>query len=123
MADGKSGGKRNSGAKETFRQAIPSIGLSLERGTENVPSDDRFHVILDGEELLSSHSQMKALAEYRRIRDAIGGTQSNNVDVREALRKKLAESEADRFLAQSSREKRARALFKGGRGGRGGVGG
>jgi hypothetical protein len=44
------------------------------------------------------------------------------VDVRKILEREVAEQEARRFLAESSRAKRAKALRKGGRGGSEGVG-
>jgi hypothetical protein len=30
-----------------FKQEVPSIGLSIERATDSVPSDGRFHVVVE----------------------------------------------------------------------------
>ena len=111
--------REDSGA---FRQSIPSLGLSVEKGTENVPDDGCFYVLLQGRELLRTPSRLEAMTEYRRIRDA-RTIPSGQVDVRDALMRQMAQSEAVAFLAQSSREKHARATKKGGKGGSGGVGG
>lgn len=108
---------------QPYRQAVPTYGLSVERGTAAVPPDGCFHVLLRGEELLTTKSEREALAKYRQLRDEFAPAPDLGVDVPGALRRHLAQAEADRFLAQSSREKRARATRKGGKGGSGGVAG
>ena len=105
-----------------YRQAVPALGLSLERGTEDVPDDGRSHVVMHGAVVYTSVSEKDALQEYRRLRDHLLPPTSRSVDVRKILEKEVAEQEARRFLADSSRSKRAKALRKGGKGGSGGVG-
>jgi len=109
-----------------YKQSAPNVGLSVERGTESVPDDGLYHVLLDGKVILASKSEREALAVYRRVRDSLLRDQpraSDGTKVTEALRRAAAEREADAFLAQSTREKRARATRRGGPGGSGGVGG
>jgi len=115
------GGGKGPAPDQVFRQAVPSLNLSIEKGTETVADDGCYHVILEGEELLTTHSQQKAIVEYRRIRDALLAP-PKQADIRVALMRQVAQSEAAAFLAESSREKRARATRKGGKGGSGGVG-
>ena len=105
------------------RQGVPALGLSVERGTGEVPDDGCFHVTLNGAVIFSSVSEKNALREYRGIRDRLlPPTTGDSFNVREALGREAAEMEARRFLADSSRSKRAKALRKGGKGGSGGVG-
>jgi hypothetical protein len=104
------------------RQAVPVLGLSLERGTEDVPDDGCFHVLLNGTVIFTSASEKNALREYRGIRNRLLPPASGSFNVREALGREAAEMEVRRFLADSSRAKRAKALKKGGKGGSGGVG-
>ena len=109
-----------------YRQSAPAIGLAIERATESVPDDGGYYVLLRGEIVFVSHSQREALAEYRRLRDSLSPAAQatmNRDAVASALRKAAAEQEVTAFLAQSAREKRARATRKGGPGGSGGVSG
>jgi hypothetical protein len=94
----------------------------LEYGTESVPDDDCFHVVMAGAVVFTAASEKDALREYRRLRDHLLPPKSKTVDVRKILQREVAEQEAHRFLAESSRAKRAKALRKGGKGGSGGVG-
>jgi len=108
-----------------FRQAVPRIGLSMERGTEAVPEDGQYHVLLDGHRMFTSPSEKDALVEYRRLKDLLLGADppkgGGRADIREALMREMAERQATAFLAESARQKRVKALRKGGPGGSGGV--
>jgi hypothetical protein len=99
------------------------LHLSLERGTEDVPDDGRFHVVRDGAVVYTSESQRDALRQYRDLRDRLLPPTERGVDVKKIIEREVAEQEANRFLADSRRAKRARALKKGGKGGSGGVAG
>ncbi len=94
----------------------------MEYGTESVPDDGCFHVVMAGAVVFTAASEKDALREYRRLRDHLLPPMSKSVDVRKILEREVAEQEARRFLAESSRAKRAKALRKGGKGGSGGVG-
>ena len=52
---------------ELYRQAIPAIGLSLERATDRVPKDGFFYVLLDGEIKGRFRTKSKALSLYRAL--------------------------------------------------------
>lgn len=56
-------------ASRLFKQAIPSIGLSVEQATEAAPDDGNYHVIVNGEVVFSSSSKTGALQRYRALRD------------------------------------------------------
>ena len=52
---------------QLYRQAIPAIGLSLERATDRVPKDGFFYVLLDGEIKGRFRTKSKALSLYRAL--------------------------------------------------------
>ena len=49
---------------ELYRQAIPAVGLSLERATDRVPKDGFFYVLLDGDIKGRFRTKSKALSLY-----------------------------------------------------------
>jgi|SRR5579883_322686 hypothetical protein len=51
---------------ERYRQGIPAIDLYIERGTERVPADGRYHVTLQGAVVGSFRSLKGAQSCYRR---------------------------------------------------------
>jgi len=57
-------------SSRAFRQSFPAANLSLERATENVPDDGRFHLIVDGVIVKSCRSRKAAQAEYQALRKA-----------------------------------------------------
>jgi hypothetical protein len=108
-----------------FRQAVPDVGLGIEQGTEHVPKDGAFYVLLNGQIVFSSKTKNRALAEYRRLRDELlidgPGRQMSAEEVHAALARERGSMEVAGMLAASSRRKRDKAMAKGGRGGRGGT--
>ena len=108
-----------SGKKESFKQYIPDIGLSIEKNTENVPQDNKYYLIHKGK-IIESFKTLK-LAEVRfkeKVKEI--GYKPKPVD-------KSAKSAAelnietyldskDIFWAEGPRRGKS-----GGRGGRGGV--
>lgn len=109
-----------------FKQGIEALGLSIEEGTANVPSDGRYHIVVHGD-IVSSHTKPQAALErYRSIRDelieASGHSTDFSMPTARALRKKqVAEYDAYRARVESSSSKMASTNKKGGRG-KGGVG-
>ena len=57
---------------ELYRQAIPAIGLSLERATDRVPKDGFFYVLLDGEIKGRFRTKSKALSLYMALLEQSG---------------------------------------------------
>jgi hypothetical protein len=55
-----------------YRQGIPAIDLFIERGTERVPADGRYHVVQAGEVVGSYRGLKAAQRRYRQQLDAIG---------------------------------------------------
>jgi len=106
-------------SRAAFRQAIPSLGLSVEFGTASAPSDGRYHVIHDGAVIFSSESQKAAMDAYRSRRDQLLGLerQPPPIDVGALLRREMADFETRQVLKETARQKKARATRKGGKGG------
>jgi hypothetical protein len=48
------------------------LGLSLEQGTENVPDDNKYYLLLHGETVRSFSSQKKAMEGFNRLREELG---------------------------------------------------
>ena len=105
-----------------LKQSVPGLHLSIEEGTQSVPQDGQYHVVLYGVIVLSSTSKSRALSEYRRIRDELLADRPSPEDLghdgREVLRREMASREADSFLAQSYSARRAKGMRKGGKAGR-----
>ena len=57
---------------ELYRQAIPAIGLSLERATDRVPEDGFFYVLLKGEIKGRFRTKSKALSLYKSLLEQSG---------------------------------------------------
>lgn len=58
----------------SYKQSIPSIGLSLERHTKSVPSDGFYYVLLGGEIKGRFRNKNAALELYREMLRATGYT-------------------------------------------------
>lgn len=56
-----------------MKQYVPTLGISLERGTESVPNDGRYHVTKNGELVGSFRSHAKALLRYKEAVAEAGG--------------------------------------------------
>lgn len=108
-----------------FRQEIPRVGLSIQRGTSAVPDDGFYYVLHSGEVVYRSRSQVRALAEYRRLRDELllsDPVQAPTIDTAEALRRERMRFDLEALRAEAGQSKRRKAVRKGGKGGSGGVG-
>jgi hypothetical protein len=59
---------------ESYRQSISAIGLSLERGTADVPKDGHFYVLLNGVVKGRFRTMRQALALYKSLLKESGYT-------------------------------------------------
>jgi len=103
---------------EPFKQGVPAFRISVEKGTDAVPADGRFHVLIEGQVVLSHSSKARALSEYRRIRDQLIGKRPPDPkkrDVAEALRKEIADA-GFRALRAGSAKPRGKLRIGGRRG-------
>jgi hypothetical protein len=93
-----------------YVRAEPKYGLSVEKGTGRVPQDGQYHLLADGEIVLSTSVEALALAELeeaKAVRQAKG---------REMLKREMAAFDARAFQAEGHAEKQRRDQKKGGRG-------
>lgn len=112
--------------RNVYRQAFPALGLSIEQGTENVPDDGRYHLLVHGETMNHFPNEAAALRGYeearRRLIKETGWVPSSPAPKRDEILARLrAEMDLRAVQADASRSKKAKATKKGGKGGSGGV--
>jgi hypothetical protein len=77
---------------DPYRQVLPDFGLAIERFTENVPADGRWHLLKDGEEVGSFRSLKAAQTAWREALHRSGWKpESPSVDADEVRRREQAE--------------------------------
>lgn len=87
--------------------------LFVEEGTDRVPNDGQFHLLLEGRVIESHPTSKRALASLQRVRFALMSGGTATVDPRaRAMQDEISQS----FLSESSREKHAKVTRKGGKG-------
>jgi hypothetical protein len=93
-------------ASMRFKQEMPRLGLSVERGTSSVPNDNRYHVVVNGDIAYSRSSQTAALRYYgrerKRLRAVHGRPEQPEVDA----------TDRDRMIQQQRLEYDLRAMNK-----------
>lgn len=94
----------------------PKYGVAIKRGTPDVPSDGRFHVLVDDVVVLSTAVEAAALIEYQEQRE------SRMADGRRILAAERSLRDAQSFRNDVLGEKAGKKAKQGGRG-KGGVGG
>jgi len=93
-----------------YVRATMKYGLSVEKGTDRVPDDGRYHFLVDGEIVLSTPVEALALAEMEEAKAA------RQAQGRELLRREMAAFDVRAFRAANYAEKQSRDQGKGGRG-------
>jgi hypothetical protein len=93
-----------------FQLRDERLNLSVEKGTETVPNDGRFHVLAEGQIVLSTRVEAAALAEFEDLRE------QRNAERDARLRALRGETAYDLMRSQSWNEKGARDSKRGGRG-------
>lgn len=104
-----------------YREGIPAIGVSLEQGTEDVPDDGKYYIVIDGAIVASFSSEKRAQTEYRSRRDALVAELGYSPDFQplppeEVLRRERVDRELSAMQGEASRAKQASATRKGGKG-------
>jgi hypothetical protein len=93
-----------------YVRAALKYGLSVEKGTDRVPNDGKYHFLVDGEIVLSTTVEALALAE---LEEAKAERQAKG---RELLRRERAALDLRTFRAANYAEKQSRDQKRGGRG-------
>lgn len=101
-----------------YRQSIPDLNLSIERYTDQVPDDGKYHVLRDNEVLGSFRALKQAQELFRKIVQE-SGYKPNTEDTG----KTISQVMTDRFLASKDLYWADSYKYRGGggRGGRGGI--
>ena len=103
---------------DSYRQAIPDLNLSIEKATDKVPNDGKYHV-LRNEEVLGSFRSLKQAQElYRKMVQESGYKPAPVVTTKSAAEMATENYLAAKDLYWSESHKHRGG---GGRGGRGGV--
>jgi hypothetical protein len=107
-----------------FKQELPTIGLSIEQGTDSVPDDGRYYVVVGGDVVFSSKARSAALGRYRSLRDSLlrkSGIKQKAPDPEETRRRERQFYDFQAMMSESMRQRAMNAKRKGGKGGSGGV--
>lgn len=104
-----------------FRQQFPALGLSLECGTDAVPTDGKYHLLVHGEVVKTFTSERSAMREYDALRKRLiaetGWRPEYTPPSREELWSRIrTEADAKAVQRESSQSKRANRTRKGGPG-------
>jgi hypothetical protein len=101
-----------------YEKRHPRYSLSIEQGTLNVPDDDQYHVVVNGEILLSTRVLDYAQITYEEQREELR-VAAGDPDPREIIRRETAARELKALRSESVAKTKNHG---GGPGGRGGVG-
>jgi len=93
-----------------YVRAASKYGLSVEKGTDRVPDDGKYHFLVDGEIVLSTTVEALALAEMEEAKAA------RQAKGRELLQREMEALDVSAFRADSWDKKQSRDQRKGGRG-------
>jgi hypothetical protein len=93
-----------------YLRAEPKYGLSVEKGTDRVPDDGRYHFLVDDKIVLSTPVEALALAEMEEAKAA------RQAQGRQLLQREMAAFDVRAFRASNYAEKQGRDQRKGGRG-------
>jgi hypothetical protein len=99
---------------EVYEKSDAKYGIAVKKGTNDVPNDGRFHVIVDGGIVASTSVEAAALIEYHEQREA------RMAKGRQRLEAERIHNDAQRFKNDVLGDKAARKSKQGGRG-KGGV--
>jgi len=93
-----------------YVRAADKYGLRVEKGTNRVPDDGRYHLLVDEKIVLSTTVEALALAELEEVKAA------RQAPGRELLRREREALDVHAFRAASYTDKQSRDQKKGGRG-------
>ncbi|MGB3684944.1 MAG: hypothetical protein WA991_03865 [Ornithinimicrobium sp.] len=100
---------------------ISYLGLSVEQGTDQVPDDDRFHVVHNGVVVRSCKSDTVALAYAELLEEELLEADPSIKNPADFLRQERAFGDILSVRGDARRRARTQAQGSGGKGGRGGV--
>lgn len=102
-----------------YKHYIPDINLSIEKGTDKVPSDGKYHIVRDGHIIDSFKFRMQAEGKFKKLIEASGYKPS----ISQKIKLDPGDETVERYLI-------SKAIFwaegpkykdKRGKGGRGGI--
>lgn len=106
---------------EPFIRSVRHLGVSLERGTEAVPDDGKYHVVYEGKVRYSSANLTLAEANFELLADEVQQAHPELKSPREVIAKEQGFRDILSVRGEARRRARSQAEAKGGKGGRGGA--
>ncbi|WP_165482938.1 hypothetical protein [Mycobacteroides abscessus] len=106
---------------EPYVRAVRHLGVSVERGTDAVPDDGRYHVMYQNEIRYSSANQTLAQAHFELLAEETQAAHPELKSPREVIAKEQGFRDILSVRGEARHRARSKAEAKGGKGGRGGV--
>ncbi len=106
---------------EPFVRSVRHLGVSLERGTESVPDDGKYHVMYEGDSRYSSANLTLAEAHFELLAEEVQQAHPELKSRREVIAKEQGFRDILSVRGEARRRARSQAEAKGGKGGRGGA--
>jgi hypothetical protein len=103
-----------------YERRHPKYSLSIEQGTVGVPDDGQYHVLVNGEIVLSTRVFALAKITFEEQREELR-IAAGDPDPREILRRESATRDVTALRSESSANQSRKSRRRGGPGGRGGV--
>ncbi len=95
-----------------YRQYIEGVNISLEKGTENVPNDDRYHILKNSEIIFSHKNEKIAMMKFAEYKPKVKNKNKSQSKDKKSL---LGNENADRLIGQQASERINEKFKKGGR--------
>ena len=106
---------------ERFERRTKYLDISLERGTDGVPDDGRYHVLLGTDIRYSSNNKALAEAHYELLCEEVAAAHPELVNPRDVLAKEQSFKDILGVRGAGRQRAKAQQEAKGGKGGRSGV--
>lgn len=106
---------------EPYESRIRYLGISLEKGTSNVPADGRYHVLDGTTEIYSSPNLVLAQAYFELLAEQAREAHPELKDPRERIASEQAFRDILSVRGEARQRARTQQEAKGGKGGRSGV--
>lgn len=108
-------------SSEPFVRAVRHLGVTLERGTEAVPDDGRYHVVYQDEIHYSSANRSIVEAHFELLVEEVQAAHPELKSPREILAREQGFRDILSVRGEGRRRARSQQEAKGGKGGRGGA--
>lgn len=106
---------------EPYVRRVRYLGISLERGTPDVPDDGKYYLLLNGEIQHATASLGIAEARFEILQEEVKAANPHLRNPRELLAKESAFTDIMAVKGEAKQRRTTQEQAKGGKGGRSGV--